>query len=243
MPAPTGDRAVTPVGWPQGYDATYYSSPWYLDWATYYSWLSVYPWHHAYWPYLVYYLWANPYPIQYWWQYPWYAASWWGYPWWSYWFSPWSYTYWAYWYSPGYPFHNPYRIQFTSTSAPNRPRSADSLFSEGLQRYWNRDFAGACPLLTAAIQQRPDDARLWYFKALAERQLGDAHAPESARRGAALEFLNASDARELSLALERVQGVDRQFLRAAWTVDLTVEKAQAIARMPVQPRSVVVRKK
>jgi hypothetical protein len=54
--------------------------------------------------------------------------------------------------------------------------------------------------------------------------------------------LNPAAVEQLGLALERVQGTDRQFLRSAKTADLTFDRAQQIASMPVKGDKVVATK-
>lgn len=114
-------------------------------------------------------------------------------------------------------------------------RSAESLVREGTRFYWHGNAATTLKLVSAAVERDPQDAAAWYFKALAERSLGKlSEAKESARRGAALETINRALSSQVGLALERVQGDERQFLRAAMTSDLTYEKAQQIAMTPVK---------
>ena len=86
-----------------------------------------------------------------------------------------------------------YPSWFTTEDAPVMPkrtpqevgpeRTAASLYSEALSFFWDRDAATAAKLLSAAVERESRDARLWYFKALAERAAGKANeAAESARR-------------------------------------------------------------
>ena len=57
--------------------------------------------------------------------------------------------------------------------------------------FWENNFKSARDHLAAAIKQSPRDARLWYYKALSEKALGDeAAARHSAENGAALEILD-----------------------------------------------------
>jgi hypothetical protein len=177
----------------------------------------------------------------YWWQYPWYAAPWWADPWRSYWQvagyypTPWGY-WWLppeyFWPRPGFYPAPAARVGILvwaeGTAEPiAASRTAESLYLEGYGRYWDGDIAEARRLLRAAVERDPMDARSWYFKALAEQQLGDeAAAHESARHGAALELLSASRG-EISHSLERVQGDARWFLRAAGA-DLTAARAREI---------------
>jgi hypothetical protein len=91
--------------------------------------------------------------------------------------------------------------------------SSDKLYADALWLFWDNNFESARDHLAAAIKQSPRDARLWYYKALSERELGnDQAALRSAENGAALEILAVTDKRLILTALERIQGVDRTFL-------------------------------
>jgi len=93
-------------------------------------------------------------------------------------------------------------------------------------------------LLIRATELNPQDARYWYFRALAERALGEMEmARDSARRAAALKVLHRPDETEIGLALERVQGAERRFLNEAIGELLTPEIASQIARAPVPRRN------
>src|SRR5262249_5951074 len=62
------------------------------------------------------------------------------------------------------------------------------LYRQARTSYWHGDSEAARELLTRAIELDAQDARFWYFRALAERALGDQRAARaSAERGAALE--------------------------------------------------------
>ena len=122
-------------------------------------------------------------------------------------------------------------------------RSAESLVQEGARFYWHGNAATALKLISAAIERDPQDAAAWYFKALAERSLGKLdQANESALRGAALETINRALSSQVGVALERVQGEERQFLRSAMTPDLTYDKARQIAMAPVKSDEPIVTK-
>jgi hypothetical protein len=151
----------------------------------------------------------------------------------------------------------PRRIQFELNPQPLPPgappeirrvkpitpeRTSASLFQEAVSFYWSGDAATTINLLSAAAERDSQDAAVWYFKALAEKSAGDAAAAkESARRGAACELLNHSALAQIGQALERVQGDDRRFLRSM-SADLTLEKAQQIAAMPVKTKQAVATK-
>lgn len=195
---------------------------------------------------LVVYPWVAAAPMRcyHWWQYPWYAAPWYAYPWNTYWAISYYPTPWGFWYLPPanyyyWPPLNTYPVQLIAqverrTEPVIGDRSAESLYLEGYDRYFDGDAKGARRLLSAAAGREANDARTWYIKALAERQLGDEGAAlESARRGAALEMLNGATKPLIAQSLERVQGDTRRYLRAAGA-DLTVAKAQEIVASPVR---------
>lgn len=95
------------------------------------------------------------------------------------------------------------------------PESAtpEKLYADALWLFWENNFKSARDHLAAAIKQSPRDARLWYYKALSEKALGDATAArQSAENGAALEILGMTDKHSILAALERVQGKERTFL-------------------------------
>src|SRR5262249_35588599 len=113
----------------------------------------------------VVYPWVATAPrCHHWWQTPWYAAPWWGYPWSTYWSvpgyqpTPWGYwslspwNYWAYWQTPGFgPAHVPYHRTVLQHERPVEPiaanRSAESLYLEGFDRYFDGQAGAAQRLL------------------------------------------------------------------------------------------------
>jgi hypothetical protein len=109
--------------------------------------------------------------------------------------------------------------------------SVDKLYADAQWLFWEDNFQSARDHLAAAIKQSPQDARMWYLMALAERALGDdAAAQKSAENGAALEILGTTEKRSILLALERIQGPDRKFLEDLVTGPraLSVASARAI---------------
>ncbi|QDV36306.1 tetratricopeptide repeat protein [Tautonia plasticadhaerens] len=87
--------------------------------------------------------------------------------------------------------------------------------ADAYESYWSGRYAEAAARLRGLVEADPDDARAWYFLALSERASGaPARAEASLRRGAVAESRGGSG-REVSLALTRVQGPDRQWLEAA----------------------------
>jgi tetratricopeptide (TPR) repeat protein len=92
-------------------------------------------------------------------------------------------------------------------------RDPEDLFWRGYRLYWQRRYADALDFLDAAVELRGNDARFWYYKALAERALGEAgEAAASVRRANALREQNSPPLDLIGVALERVQGPDRRFL-------------------------------
>jgi hypothetical protein len=201
-------------------------------------------------------MWYYPsgcYPFGYypgWYYYGWCYPSWY-YPWWGY---SYSWTYPAYYYS--YPViasaPAPAVAVASASSSPRvspprddlareilliRSRKAtdpERLYRQARTYYWQGDSEAALVLLTRAIALNAQDARFWYFRALAERSLGDETAArESAERGAALEMLRKPNIAVVGLDLERVQGADRWFLRHAVETPLTPARAAEIARAPL----------
>lgn len=88
--------------------------------------------------------------------------------------------------------------------------TAERLYADALTLFWDGDYKSARDHLAAAVKVDPRDARVWYYKSLAERQLGDAKAArESAEVGAALEVAGVTPRKTVLAALERVQGRER----------------------------------
>ena len=67
--------------------------------------------------------------------------------------------------------------------------SSDKLYADALWLFWDNNFESARDHLAAAIKQSPRDARLWYYKALSERALGNEQtARRSAEKGGSSRF-------------------------------------------------------
>lgn len=93
--------------------------------------------------------------------------------------------------------------------------NAERLYADALWLFWEDNFESAREHLAAAILLSPRDARLWYYRALSERALGDDRAANhSAENGAALQVTGATDKCQILAALERIQGPDRKYLEA-----------------------------
>jgi hypothetical protein len=93
------------------------------------------------------------------------------------------------------------------------PRDALVCYTRGRAAYLRRDYGEARAYLTHAVKRNDQDARFWYFKALAElamdrRDLAD----QSAQRGKDLAARNLPAAEPIRLALEGVPASARQFL-------------------------------
>lgn len=89
----------------------------------------------------------------------------------------------------------------------------DRLYIDAIVLYFENKFESSRNHLHEAVKQSPRDARLWYFKALAEKAMGDENAARgSAEKGAALEILGVTEKRSILMSLERIQGRDRTFL-------------------------------
>ncbi len=105
--------------------------------------------------------------------------------------------------------HMPPALDQTGLKAGDAPE----LYRRGYALYWQGDRSGALPYFVAATRLA-DDARYWYYRALAERALGNpGEAARSLRRANDLERRGRPRGDVLGLALERVQGPARRWLR------------------------------
>jgi hypothetical protein len=91
--------------------------------------------------------------------------------------------------------------------------TGQELYWHGYKLYWESDYAEAWKYFEAATRMA-DDARYWYYRALSERALGDEAARESLLRGAELERQGKPHGDQVGLALERIQGPVRTWLRS-----------------------------
>ena len=97
----------------------------------------------------------------------------------------------------------------------DRSEEAVRVFWVGYRNYWQGDYDRALASFDSAVRLDDEDARFWYYKALAERGLGDAEKAEaSAKRGRELHAALKPKADLIGAALERVQGQERRFLHA-----------------------------
>ncbi len=92
---------------------------------------------------------------------------------------------------------------------------AARVFWMGYRSYWQGDYDRALTSFDSAVRLDDEDARFWYYKALAERALGAPEKAEaSAKRGRELHAARKPKADLVGAALERVQGQERRFLNA-----------------------------
>src|SRR5262249_40447003 len=91
---------------------------------------------------------------------------------------------------------------------------ATTLFWKGYEAFHDKEYASAWKSFEAATRLSNGDARFWYYRALAERALGDKKAAEASRQaGIKAEKKRDTKKDELAFALERVQGERRVWLR------------------------------
>jgi tetratricopeptide (TPR) repeat protein len=97
-----------------------------------------------------------------------------------------------------------------------KARDAPALFWRGYSLFWQRDYEAALGYLEAATKLADGDARYWYYRALAERQMGKSEeAARSLQRGVKVHRENRRNDAAIGLALERVQGPSRAWIRYA----------------------------
>jgi hypothetical protein len=95
-----------------------------------------------------------------------------------------------------------------------RAADAPKMFWLGYRLFWQGEYEAAWRQFDGAARLADDDARYWYFKALAEQALGrEDDAVKSRRRGAELQAVAKPSAEAVGRALERVQGPQRMWLR------------------------------
>jgi hypothetical protein len=105
------------------------------------------------------------------------------------------------------------RIPRDDELVDNYPKGALECYTLGRAAYLRRDYGEARAYLTHAVKLDDQDARLWYFKALAElamdrRDLADV----SAQRGKDLAARSLPAAEQIRLSLEGVAADARRFL-------------------------------
>ncbi len=89
-------------------------------------------------------------------------------------------------------------------------------YSRGYSRFWDGDYQGAFNDLERSAEYNARDARVWYYKGLAQLSLGDQDGGHlSLARGLKAESMRAPPQRLISGALTRVQGPLRMTLEEA----------------------------
>ncbi|MBN9121206.1 MAG: tetratricopeptide repeat protein [Planctomycetes bacterium] len=107
-------------------------------------------------------------------------------------------------------------VQRTALLA-GRPDDAVRLYDAGYRQFWAGKYAEALENLTAGVALDPKDARIWYYKALAEDALGRAAAARASALRAATERNGNRDQETAVIeALKAVQGPKRNALLTAW---------------------------
>ncbi|HVS37236.1 MAG TPA: hypothetical protein VMS17_16865 [Gemmataceae bacterium] len=115
----------------------------------------------------------------------------------------------------------------TSPLEQPQANSVDAIrtFWIGYRSYWQGDYDRALASFDAAVRVNDQDARFWYYKALAERALGEMdNAEASAKRGRELHAALKPKADLVGAALERVQGQERRFLNAPEVVSAAAKE-------------------
>ena len=110
--------------------------------------------------------------------------------------------------------HHPQIRRPESLNPPNF-FEAENRYGQGLRFYFARDYDEAEKHFQAATELFNQDARYFYFLGLAQLMQGKEEAAENFEQGARLEKDNLPGSREISIALERVQGRARKVLNEA----------------------------
>jgi tetratricopeptide (TPR) repeat protein len=106
-------------------------------------------------------------------------------------------------------------LRRAASNAVLNSANTNTLYGRAYHLYWQGDYAAALELLSHAGGRSDSDARIWYYKGLAEAALGRPEAQQSLARAAQLERKSLPDHNTLGHALERVQGPTRQLIREA----------------------------
>ncbi len=100
-------------------------------------------------------------------------------------------------------------------SAEERQLAAQ-LFGEAYHAFWQDDYRKSLDQIDVALGIHAGDARLWYYKGLAELRLGSrAAATASLAEAVRLHSLNSPERKQIDAALQRVQGTLRAELQRA----------------------------
>jgi hypothetical protein len=115
------------------------------------------------------------------------------------------------------------------------------LYGQGVHAYYNGDYESAVRYLTVTISKNTDDPRSYYFRGLANAQLGNNEASlADLKKGAAIEARDDRGVYQISTALQRIQGQPRlqlEKLRKQARLDLAAaEKARLQARYERQQK-------
>ncbi|QGJ72036.1 Hypothetical protein PBC10988_37510 [Planctomycetales bacterium 10988] len=87
------------------------------------------------------------------------------------------------------------------------PNSAMVHYGRGCHAFWSGDFSAAFECFETAVKYYPEDARIWYFKGLAEAGLGENDsATQSFGRALQLEVAGKPARKSIDQAISRVQG-------------------------------------
>jgi tetratricopeptide (TPR) repeat protein len=95
------------------------------------------------------------------------------------------------------------------------PVQAEKHYSQGLTRYFARDYAQAEKEFSRAIENFDRDARYHYFLGLAQLAQGKRGSQENFEQGARLESDNRPTQSAVNAALERIQGDPRRLINEA----------------------------
>jgi tetratricopeptide (TPR) repeat protein len=101
-------------------------------------------------------------------------------------------------------------LEFTSTNSA-AAKSAERLFAEGMQLFWQQEYKEAIQSLADAAHAAPEKAEYHYFLALSHRRSGgEDEAQKALARATDVEKGHSSPS--LNRLLQRVQGKDRIWL-------------------------------
>jgi hypothetical protein len=111
------------------------------------------------------------------------------------------------------------------------PKDALICFAQGRAAYLRRDYGEARAYLTHAVKLNDQDARFWYFKALAELAMGRRDlANVSAQHGKDLAVRSLPAAEQIRLSLLGVPAADSQFLASRALPGLDGTRIEEVAR-------------
>jgi hypothetical protein len=113
------------------------------------------------------------------------------------------------------PIARPWQLTFPRDDqlVDDYPKDALACYTHGRAAYLRRNFGEARAYLTRAVKLHDQDARFWYFKALAELAMGRRDlANQSAQRGKDLAARSLPAAEQIRLSLQGVPAEARQFL-------------------------------